>query len=100
MTAHRGRRSIKGQQKRDVKRFVHLLNFHDRLLCETVFTAKAEQLFNLLKEQYGYVEPAAAQLFYALTHPYTSGDVLADSRGRGLDQENPPPNINYYTFKW
>ena len=96
---HRGKRSVEGQQKRDVHRFIHSLNFNDRELCEKIFTATKEQLAALLINKYDYIEPEALQLFNYLTRRNDLGDVLTDSRGTGTEQQVPAPEEpTFYTF--
>lgn len=85
------KRSVRGRQRRDVKRFIRALNFHDIDMAEIIFTVKAEDLFNLLIEKYGYVDVKAAKLFYRLVERHTLGDVLVDKRGHGTLQRVPLP---------
>lgn len=85
------KRSILGQQKRDVTRFIRALNFHDGKQAEIVFTVTEEAMFKLLIRKYGFVHPKAAALFYEKIEPHVLGDVLVDKRARGTLQRIPKP---------
>ena len=99
--AHRGTRSIKGRQKRDVHKFLHSLNFNDRILCEKIFTVTKERLATLLIKKYDYVELEAIQLFDYLIRHNELGDVLTDSRGTGTQQQVPAIEpLNLRTISW
>lgn len=103
---HRGesmphKRSVLGQQKRDVKQFIRALNFHDTEVAEIVFTVTQEALFTLLIRKYGFVHPKAADLFHQKIKPHVLGDVLVDKRGRGTLQQVPKPlnGLRPYTLQ-
>jgi len=65
-------------QKRDAKRYILDLSFHDNILAESVCTVTITMIKNQLKLKYDGVFPEAWDV--------ERGEIIIDSRGRGTFQ--------------
>ena len=71
-------RSELNRQKRDAKRFILDMSFHDSIIAETVCIVTDDMVRDFLKQRYVGVFPEGWEI--------EKGEIIIDSRGRGSFQ--------------